>query len=279
MNNRKRHKMKLLFIGDVVGTIGQQTLKQSLSELKKQYKPQVTIVNGENIADGRGITEKLYRWLMSLGVDAVTLGNHAWDKRDIIDFMVQDNALVRPINLPKNSPGKGIHYIKVNQFEIAIINLLGSVFMSTCIEPFTFISEMIEEVRQRTPIIFIDFHAEATSEKQALGYALDGKVSAVVGTHTHVQTNDARILPQGTAYLTDVGMTGCLESVIGFNYQQVVQKFKTHLPMKLEQATTGDTVLSGCVIEIEDKTGTAKKIETIYWVNGTSNTQLKYRHV
>lgn len=271
--------MKLLFIGDIVGKKGQEALEKYLLQLKQTYKPQIIIVNGENISDGKGISEKRYKWLMNLGVDAVTLGNHAWDNREIYDFIDQAKCLVRPINLPEGTPGKGVHYIKYNQFEIAIVNVLGSVFMGPCIEPFTYLPQKIGEIKKRTPFIFIDFHAEATSEKQALAYLLDGQVSAVIGTHTHVQTNDTRVLPKGTAYQSDVGMTGALESVIGFNYQQVVKKFQTQLPMRLEQAETDTLLLSACLIELNEQTGLAKKIESIYLTDGLSTSTKRYRHI
>lgn len=271
--------MKILFIGDVVGKKGQAALKEFLPELKQAHRPQVTIINGENISDGRGISEKLYKWLLTMGANVVTLGNHAWDNYEIYQFIEKAQCLVRPINLPKGTQGQGITYLKVNQQKLAVINVLGSVFMNACIEPFTYLPELIEEVRKETPFIFIDFHAEATSEKQALGYLLDGKVSAIVGTHTHVQTNDARILPKGTAYQTDVGMTGTLDSVIGFNHQQVVQKFSTHLPMRLEQSETNELLLSGCVIELDNQTGSALSIEPIYMTNQKRFKTRKYRHV
>lgn len=271
--------MKLLFIGDVVGTKGQKALEQYLPQLKQEHKPQITIINGENISDGKGISEKLYKWLLSLGTNAVTLGNHAWDNREIYEFIEDAKCLVRPINLPEGTPGCGVRFIKVNQFEVAIVNVLGAVFMGSCIDPFQYLGQVIDEIKKRTPFIFVDFHAEATSEKQALAYFLDGEVSAVVGTHTHVQTNDARVLPNGTAFQTDVGMTGALESVIGFNYQQVVKKFKTQLPMRLEQALTEELVLSGCVIDLDNQTGKAKTIRPIYLTSNLSNNIKKYRHV
>lgn len=271
--------MKILFIGDVVGKKGQEALKQFLPQLKQEHHPQVTIINGENISDGKGISEKLYKWLLSLGANVITLGNHAWDNREIYEFIEDANCLVRPINLPANTPGQGVRFINVNQQKIAVVNALGSVFMNSCIEPFTYLPQVIDEIRKETPFIFVDFHAEATSEKQALGYLLDGKVSAVVGTHTHVQTNDARILPLGTAYQTDVGMTGAIEGVIGFNYHQVVNKFMTQLPMRLEQALTDELVLSGCVIELNNQTGLAQRIEPIYLTSSNQGGKKTYRHV
>lgn len=256
--------MRMLFIGDVVATRGQAALSQYLPELKQRFKPQLTIVNGENIAEnGKGITEKLYKWLLNQGVDVVTLGNHAWDNRDIYEFIDSANCLVRPVNLPKTTPGKGVHYVKINQEEVAIINALGSVFMGPCIDPFQVLPDVIAEVRKRTPHILLDMHAETTSEKQATGWLFDGQVSAVLGTHTHVQTNDARILPKGTAYMSDVGMTGALNSIIGFRPSDALHRFTTHLPQRLEPETEGPAILSGVFIETDSETGLAKKIEPI----------------
>lgn len=256
--------MKILFIGDVVAKKGQEALQQYLPELKQKYKPQLTIVNGENIAEnGKGINEKLYKWLLNLGADVVTLGNHAWDNREIYEFIETAHCLVRPINLPKTTAGQGIHYVKVNEIEVAIINALGSVFMGPNIDPFQYLPDVISEVRKRTSHIILDFHAETTSEKQAISWLLDGQVTAVLGTHTHVQTNDARILPKGTAFMSDVGMTGALNSIIGFKPSDVLQRFTTQLPHRLEPETTGPMMLSGVFIETENSTGLTKKIEPI----------------
>lgn len=259
--------MKILFIGDIVGVSGQKALEYYLPMIKQEHKPQLTIANGENIADGRGITEKLYKSLLSQGVDVITLGNHAFDNRDIFNFIADAKCLVRPLNLPESTPGKGIHYVRVNEIEIAIINVLGNIFMSPSIDLFYYLEQELAKVRERTKHIFIDLHAETTSEKQAAAYWLDGKVSAIIGTHTHVQTNDARILPQGTAYLTDVGMTGSLNSVIGFRKEDSISRFVTKLPVRLEQAVGNDLLLSAAVIELDNKSGKAKKITPVYLHN------------
>ncbi len=189
--------MRVLFIGDVVGSMGREMITEYLPRLKKKFRPQVTIVNGENAAAGRGITEKIYKKFLQDGVDVVTMGNHTWDNRDIFEFIDQAKKMVRPANFPEGTPGQGIVFVKVNQLELAVINMQARSFMVDLDDPFRKMNELIEEARKRTPIIFVDFHGETTSEKQAMGWFLDGKVSAVVGTHTHVQTNDARILPQG----------------------------------------------------------------------------------
>ena len=253
--------MKLMFIGDVVGSMGRDLIDQYVPLLKKKYKPQVTIVNGENAAGGRGITEKIYKQFLKSGVDVVTMGNHTWDNRDIMNFIDDAKKLLRPANFPNNStPGKGITFIKVNQAELAVINLQGRVFMSDLDDPFPIIDELVEEARKRTPLIFVDFHAETTSEKQAMGWFLDGRISAIVGTHTHVQTNDARILPEKTAYLTDVGMTGPYDGILGMKREQVLYRFQTQLPTRFEVVEEGRKQLNGCIIEINDTTGHAISI-------------------
>ena len=255
--------MRVLFIGDVVGSMGREMITEYLPRLKKKFRPQVTIVNGENAAAGRGITEKIYKKFLQDGVDVVTMGNHTWDNRDIFEFIDQAKKMVRPANFPEGTPGQGIVFVKVNQLELAVINMQARSFMVDLDDPFRKINELIEEARKRTPIIFVDFHGETTSEKQAMGWFLDGKVSAVVGTHTHVQTNDARILPQGTAYLTDVGMTGPYDGILGMRREPVIEKFLTALPKRCEVVENGRGILSGCLLEIDDVTGKAKTIELI----------------
>lgn len=255
--------MRVLFIGDVVGSMGREMITEYIPRLKKKFRPQVTIVNGENAAAGRGITEKIYKKFLQDGVDVVTMGNHTWDNRDIFEFIDQAKKMVRPANFPEGTPGQGIVFVKVNQLELAVINMQARSFMVDLDDPFRKINELIEEARKRTPIIFVDFHGETTSEKQAMGWFLDGKVSAVVGTHTHVQTNDARILPQGTAYLTDVGMTGPYDGILGMRREPVIEKFLTALPKRFEVVENGRGILSGCLLEIDDVTGKAKTIELI----------------
>ena len=255
--------MRVLFIGDVVGSMGREMITEYLPRLKKKFRPQVTIVNGENAAAGRGITEKIYKKFLQDGVDVVTMGNHTWDNRDIFEFIDQAKKMVRPANFPEGTPGQGIVFVKVNQLELAVINMQARSFMVDLDDPFRKMNELIEEARKRTPIIFVDFHGETTSEKQAMGWFLDGKVYAVVGTHTHVQTNDARILPQGTAYLTDVGMTGPYDGILGMRREPVIEKFLTALPKRFEVVENGRGLLSGCLLEIDDVTGKAKTIELI----------------
>ncbi|MCZ0754106.1 TIGR00282 family metallophosphoesterase [Anoxybacillus sp. J5B_2022] len=254
--------MKLLFIGDVVGAPGRKMVEQYLPKLKAKHKPHVIIINGENAAGGKGITGKIYRSFLEQGAHVVTLGNHAWDNRDIFEFIDEAKALVRPANFPIGTPGKGMVYVATEQGEVAVINLQGRTFLPSIDCPFRKADELIAEAVQRTPVIFVDFHAEATSEKQAMGWYLDGRVSAVIGTHTHVQTADARILPKGTAYMTDVGMTGPYDGILGVDREAVLRKFLTSLPVRFE-VTEGRSQLSAVFIEIDAKTGKAKKMERI----------------
>lgn len=254
--------MKILFIGDVVGEPGRQMVKEYTMKLKQKYKPTVTIINGENAAAGKGITEKIYKGFLDAGAQAVTLGNHSWDKREIFEFIGSAKNLVRPANYPEGTPGKGYTFIKVNDIEVAVINAMGRTFLPAIDCPFRKLDEILEEVKKRTPYIFVDFHAEATSEKQAMGWYLDGRVTAVVGTHTHVQTADERVLPKGTAYLTDVGMTGPYDGILGVEKEAVLHRFLTSLPVKFE-VTDGRTQLSAAIIDVDPKTGLAKSIKRI----------------
>lgn len=263
LETRKGNEMDILFIGDVVGSPGRDMINEYVPKLKDKYRPHITIINGENAAGGKGITEKIYRGFLEVGAQAVTLGNHTWDNREIFEFIDEAKYLVRPANFPENNPGKGIVYIKLNQFEVAVINLQGRTFLPAIDDPFVKADELIKEARERTPFIFVDFHGEATSEKQAIGWYLDGRVSAVVGTHTHVQTADERILPKGTAYISDVGMTGPYDGILGMDREVVLKRFLTSLPVRFEVPTTGRTQLSGVLIQLDDKTGLAKSIKRI----------------
>ncbi|HHY74717.1 MAG TPA: TIGR00282 family metallophosphoesterase [Bacillus bacterium] len=254
--------MRILFIGDVVGSLGRDMIKHYLPKLQKKYKAHVTIINGENAASGKGITEKIYRSFLEAGANAVTLGNHTWDNKDIFEFIDHAKYMVRPANFPVETPGKGHVVLNLNGIEIGIINLQGRTFLPPIDCPFKKADELIADIKKKTNIIFVDFHAEATSEKQAMGWYLDGKVSAVVGTHTHVQTSDARILPNGTAYITDAGMTGPYDGILGMEREAVLKKFLTNLPVRFEVAS-GREQLNGVIVDIDPKTGKAQKIETI----------------
>ncbi|HGX0857038.1 TPA: TIGR00282 family metallophosphoesterase [Enterococcus faecalis] len=255
--------MRILFIGDVVGSLGREALATYVPKLKKKYRPQVTIANGENAASGRGITGKIYKKFLQDGVDVVTMGNHTWDNKDIFEFIDDAKKMVRPANFPEDVPGQGMVFVKVNQLELAVINLQARTFMVPLEDPFKKAAELVAIARNRTPLIFVDFHGETTSEKQAMSWFLDGQVSAVVGTHTHVQTNDARILPKGTAFLSDVGMTGPYDGILGMKREPIIEKFMTALPKRFEVVETGRTILSACILEIDDQTGQAKMIEPI----------------
>jgi len=255
--------MKLLFVGDVVGSMGREMISEYLPKLKKKHLPDFTIVNGENAASGRGITEKIYKQFIQDGANMVTLGNHAWDNRDVFDFIDGAKQIVRPANFPEGTPGQGLVIAHVHGKEVAVINAQGRTFMPPLDDPFAVLDDLVTEARKRTPIVFVDFHAEATSEKQAVGWFLDGRVSAVIGTHTHVQTADNRILPNGTAFMCDVGMTGPYDEVLGMNKDSVIKRFQTSLPVRFEVPKTGRKTLSACLIDIDQKTGKASKIERI----------------
>ncbi|MCF6137182.1 TIGR00282 family metallophosphoesterase [Pseudalkalibacillus berkeleyi] len=254
--------MRILFVGDVVGSPGRSMVETYLSKLKSKYKPTLTIVNGENAAHGRGITEKITRNLKQWGAQAITMGNHTWDNKEIFEFIDDVPQMVRPANFPEGTPGQGYTFVKINNVEVAIINLQGRTFMPPLDCPFQKADEIIEKVRSRTPYIFVDFHAEATSEKQAMGWYLDGRVSAVVGTHTHVQTSDNRVLTGGTAYISDVGMTGPYDGILGMSKEAVLKKFLTNLPVRFE-VENGREQLSGVVIDLHKETGLAKSIKRI----------------
>lgn len=252
--------MDILFIGDVVGSPGREMIKEYIPKLKAKFRPHLTIVNGENAAGGRGITEEIYRNFLESGANAVTLGNHSWDNKGIFDFIDNAKYLARPANFPEGTPGKGIVFVKINQLEAAVISLQGRTFLPPLDCPFKKADELIEQAKRKTNIIFVDFHAEATSEKQAMGWYLDGRVTAVVGTHTHVQTADSRILPEGTAYMTDVGMTGPYDGILGMERDAVINRFLTAMPVRFEVPKTGRKQLSACLIQVDDKTGKAKSI-------------------
>lgn len=256
--------MKVLFIGDIVGSIGREAVEKYLPRLKKKYEPDVVIANGENAAAGRGITQKIYQQLLQVGVDVITMGNHTWDNKDIFEFIDEADYLIRPANFSSDAPGKGHVQISKNGVTLTVINLHGRVFLPPHEDPFALADQLVEEARQTSPLIFVDFHAEATSEKIALGWHLDGRVSAVVGTHTHVQTADARIYPGGTAYITDVGMTGPYDEILGMNKDSVIYKFQTNMPSRFEVPKQGREVLSGFFVEIDNNTGKAISYERIY---------------
>jgi len=255
--------VKLLFIGDIIGKPGRQAIARMLHRLVDRHRIDLVIANGENAAGGFGITAETAQELFQLGIHCFTSGNHIWDKKEALEYVTREERLVRPANYPPGTPGQGSTLLRTaGGIKVGVLNLEGRVFMNNLECPFRVADREVERLRQETPIIFVDFHAEATSEKTSLGWYLDGRVSAVVGTHTHVQTADERILPEGTAYLTDAGMTGAFESVIGVRKDEPIQKFLTQIPTKFEVAKK-DIRLNGVVIEIDELTGKALAIERV----------------
>ena len=260
--------MRILFIGDIFGRPGRLIVKEKLPALVQAHAIDLIIANGENSAAGFGITPPLAEELFELGIDVITTGNHIWDKREIVDFfqMADGNThsparrLLRPANFAPDLPGRGLYVGRKGKVPYAVINLQGRVFMASNDDPFRMADQLLKDVEAK--IIFVDMHAEATSEKIALGWYLDGRVSAVVGTHTHVPTADERILSNGTAYITDVGMTGPFDSVIGVKKELVVAKFLNNMPVRFE-AATGDVRLCAVVIDCDDTTGRARSIVRI----------------
>jgi 2',3'-cyclic-nucleotide 2'-phosphodiesterase len=261
--------VRILFIGDIFGRAGRHVVAEYLPNLARSRSADLVIANGENAAAGFGLTPQIVEELLRLGIDVITTGNHVWDKREIIDYFEAaarnggENArrVLRPANYSPESPGWGMYQGKTRQgVAYAVINLQGRVFMSHADDPFHFIDELLEQLTAK--VILVDFHAEATSEKVAMGWHLDGRVTAVIGTHTHVPTADERVLPHGTAYITDVGMSGPYDSVIGVEKQLVLHRFRTGLPTRWE-AARNDPRLSAVFITCDEHTGRAQAIERI----------------
>ncbi len=252
--------IRILFLGDVVGRAGRRAVESFLKRKRGEFD--FVIVNGENAAGGFGITPKVAEELFSFGVDVITSGNHVWNKKEIIDYLRKSERLLRPLNYPPNVPGRGSVIVEVKDEKIGVINGVGRVFMKPVDCPFRVISEEARRIRELTPNIIVDFHAEATSEKIAMGFYLDGLVSAIVGTHTHVQTSDERILPNGSAYITDAGMVGSINSVIGMEKKDVIYHFLTQIPQKFK-AAKGEVVISGVYIEVDPKSGNAISIKRV----------------
>jgi hypothetical protein len=250
--------MRILFVADVFGAPGRRAVEAHLRGLREELGADFCIVNGENAADGRGITAKIAERLLAAGADVITLGNWVWGQRDFAPYLSGTDRVLRPANLSPNSPGRGLAV----HDGVAVINLLGQMTLSPFESPFTAVEALIEEARRETPVIVVDFHAEATSEKVALAYHLDGRVTAVLGTHTHVQTADARVLPGGTAFATDVGMCGPWDSVIGVKKELVIERFLTARPVPFEPARR-DVWLQGAIVDIDDDTGRARSIARV----------------
>jgi metallophosphoesterase (TIGR00282 family) len=259
--------MKVLFIGDIVGKVGRNTTKALLPTIVNRYKVDFIIANGENAAGGFGLTDRIVSEILTFGVHVITTGNHVWDKKEFVTQISKEDKVLRPLNYPPGVPGFGsIIYPLKNGTKVAVINISGRVFMSNMDCPFRTAENEVEKIGKITKMIAIDFHAEATSEKIAFGYFMDGKASAVIGTHTHVQTADEKIFPGGTAYITDVGMTGPDNSIIGIEKEQVIHRFLTNIPVRLEPAK-GEGIFSAVVFEIDEKSGKSTAIQRL---------QLKY---
>ena len=255
--------VRILFIGDIVGKAGRQAVSRELHRLVDRHMVDLVVANGENAAGGFGLTEEVAGELFKLGVDLITSGNHIWDKRDALDYLKREERVIRPANYPDGTPGFGSALLSTaGGVKVAVLNLEGRVFMNNLDCPFRVADREITRLANETPVIVVDFHAEATSEKIALGWHLDGRVSAVIGTHTHVQTADERILAAGTAFISDAGMTGAFDSVIGVRKEEAIQKFLTQLPVKFEVAKS-NIRLNGAVVEIDEHTGKAVGIERI----------------
>jgi metallophosphoesterase (TIGR00282 family) len=255
--------MRLLFIGDIVGRPGRELVRQGLNGLVEHHEIDLVIANAENAAAGSGITREIGDRLLAWGVDVMTSGNHIWAKREALDYVGTEARLLRPANFPAGVPGRGGYVARTaDGRSVGVINIMGRVFMQPLDDPFAVVLREIDAIRTRCRVIFVDFHAEATSEKAAMGWHLDGRVTAVVGTHTHVQTADERILPKGTAYLTDVGMTGPHDSVIGVEIEAGVNRFLTGMPTRFETASE-NARLNAVIVDADDATGKARGIERL----------------
>lgn len=255
--------MKVLYIGDIMGEPGRRAVARIVPRLVSQRKIDVVIGNGENAAGGFGITPELAEELFAVGLSAITTGNHAWDKKEILDYFPRERRLLRPANYPEGVPGQGSVIVQAkNGEELAILQLMGRAYMPTLDCPFQVAKREMTRLRKHIPAVLVDMHAEATSEKMAMGHYLDGEATAVVGTHTHVQTADEQILPRGTAYLTDIGMTGPLHGVIGVKKELAIEKFLTGMPRRFEVAA-GPTVFCAVLIELDARIGKALSIERV----------------
>ncbi|MEZ5813423.1 MAG: TIGR00282 family metallophosphoesterase [Alphaproteobacteria bacterium] len=258
--------MRILFIGDIFGRSGREALQKHLPRLREDLTPDVIIVNGENATNGRGINIKHCKEFYEWGVDCITTGNHVWDQREIIPHIARDEKLLRPVNFPEGTPGRGIYKHRLPDGRtITIINAMARLFMDAMDDPFRIVGDLLknEKLGQATDAIFIDFHGETTSEKMSFAHYVDGKATGVVGTHTHIPTADAHILEKGTAYQTDAGMTGDYNSVIGVEKEMATQRFIKKMPGERFLPANGEATLCGCLIVSDDKTGLARSIDPI----------------
>jgi 2',3'-cyclic-nucleotide 2'-phosphodiesterase len=255
--------VRILFVGDVVGRPGRDAIEGLLPGLREQHDVDVCVVNGENVANGIGITPRLADLLLAAGADAITLGNHAWRRDEIGPYLATSSAVVRPANFQRDAPGRGLAVVEARDgTPVAVINLLGSLFLEPAHSMWEMVDALVEEAVATTPVVLVDVHAEATSEKVALAAWLDGRVTAVIGTHTHVQTSDARVLPGGTAALTDAGMTGPHDSVIGVQTELALRRMRTGMPVRFETAADG-VRLEGALVTCDPATGRASAIEPV----------------
>ncbi len=254
--------MNILVLGDVVGKQGCDAVRKSLPAFKKLKAVDFCIANGENSAAGNGITPDSAAHLFSSGVDFITTGNHVFRRREVYDLLDESQFIIRPANYSAQAPGKGYAIVDAGRFSVCIINLAGAMYGEVNENPFTAIDRVLKEVQGKTSLILLDFHAEATSEKKAMGFYLDGRVSAVCGTHTHVQTADETVLPKGTGYITDLGMCGVINSVLGVEKDIVISKFRTGLPVRFD-AANGEAMLNGCLFTLDEKTGKCLSAERI----------------
>ena len=255
--------MRILMVGDIFGRLGRKFFCETTKKLKREKNIDVVVVNGENVAHGKSLTQATFNEILSGGADIITTGNHIWDRKDVIELLEREPFLIRPANFPEGSPGKGHCIYPYRAKNIGVINLIGRTYMQPIDCPFTRAEEILKAIKRECDIILVDFHAEATAEKAAMGYFLDGRVTAVVGTHTHIQTADERILPKGTAFITDLGMVGSLNSIIGMKIEQVIEKFVTCRPAKFEVADEPPCIYGAVIIEINDATNKPTKIERV----------------
>jgi len=257
--------MRILFVGDVVAQAGRRVLKDGLRALRKSHSPDLIVVNGENSARGHGLTPQCSDQIFSAGADVITSGNHVWDRREVLALLERDPRVLRPANYPDPAPGSGVHLVEHPAAgPVAIVNLMGRLFMADVDDPFRAVDEILGELEGRARLVLIDFHAEATSEKIAFGWHVDGRATAVVGTHTHVATADERVLPGGTAYITDVGMTGPYDPVIGVDKTAVLERFRMQRPVRFSPAED-DARLCGVTIDADPHSGRATAIERVEW--------------
>lgn len=254
--------MRVFAIGDVVGTDGADFVQDVLPAFKRVKGVDFCVINGENSSAGNGITPASMRQLYQSGADVITTGNHAFQQKSMDDYYDSDPFILRPANYPSSDPGRGYCIVDKGRYQVGVINLLGTIYMKPLDNPFDMVDDILKKM-EGCPVILVDFHAEATSEKRAMGFYLDGKVSAVFGTHTHVQTADDQILPKGTGYITDLGMTGPVQSVLGVKPETMIQKFRMNTPTRFALMKGGEQMLNGCLFDIDDKTGRTTAVERI----------------